>query len=243
MVFIFILSLYLLSCGLEDSPYLVSIPDSYMIDNTFARILLPPSYPGYFIRFEIYYRIYISGHPESGLINTSALRSQINSSLNSDFQGLYPLTDKTNSSVTPSNLDIIFSNRRYFKLTLAGVNIDDILSSFSLGGILDIKFPGNAIPELSLNGVPFILQRAVSGPSLIFSPRPNRYFLNHPDLYDTANVTNEINADVVSPNPNTPPDQRYTYVSMYIFAIGRDYLSTFYSQPTHIGIFRLPEAN
>jgi len=242
VVFIFILSLYLLSCGLEDSPYLTYIPDSYMTDNTFARILLP-SYPSYFTHFEIYYRIYISGHPESGLINTSALRSQINSSLNSDFQGLYPLTDKTSTSANPSNLDIIFSNRKYFKLTLEGFSIDTLLGNSGL--ILDISFsgPNGVRPVLMLNGFPYTLQRATSGPGLIFSPEPDQNFLNCLELYETANATNLINADVAIPNPNTPISPRYTYVSMYIFAIGREYLSTIYSQPTHIGIFRLPEAN
>jgi len=243
VVFIFILSLYLLSCGLEDLPYLTYIPDGIMNDVTSASIRLP-SYPSYFTHFEIYYRIYISGVSLPGLINTPDLRSQINGSLNSDFQGLYPLTDKTNSSANPSNLETVFSNRRYFKLTLEEANIDTVLGS-GPGRTLDISFsgPNGVRPVLSLNSVPYTLQRANSGPSLVFNPVPNRYFLNHQDLYNTANVTNEKNADVATPNPNTPISPRYTYVSMYIFATGRDYLSTFYSQPTHIGIFRLPEAN
>jgi len=250
-VIVLLISLFcLLSCGLEDIPYLDFIPDSTMTDNTSARILLPSSsFEGYssvsyFTHFEIFYRIYISSHPESGIINTSALRSQINSSLNSDFQGLYYLTDKTSTSANPSNLDTVFNNRNYFRLTLEGADIDTVLGNGSLGKTLEISFsgPNGVRPVLILNGASYTLQRAVEGPRFSFTPQPNRNFLNHEDLYNNANVINEINADVAVPNPNTPPTPRYTYTSMYIFAIGKDYLSTIYSQPTHINIFRLPEA-
>ena len=246
---------FLLSCGLDDIPYIDYIPDGTINENISATIWLPSIYNegyenppvGYFVRFEIYYRIYISGVQLPGVINTYALRNQINSSLSSDFDSLRGLTDKTNTSNIPSNLDTTFSNRKYFKLVLEeGVNIDNVLGRSSLGQTLEIRFsPINGeIPVLMLDGSPYILRRANSGPSLNFNPRPeNRYFLNHQDLNNTANVTNDINADVAA---NTQPIQdfepRYTYVSMYIFAVGKDYLSTIYSLPTHIGIFRLAEA-
>jgi len=253
LIILFISVLCLLSCGLEDIPFIDYIPDGTITDNTFASILLPSNSNegyedppvGYFVRFEIYYRIYISGEQFSGVINTSTLRSQINSSLNSDFESLRSLTDKTNAQNVPSNLDTTFNNRRYFKLTLEGTNIDNILGRGSLGQILAIRFSpvSGEIPVLVLNGSSYNLQRAVSGPSLNFNPKPeNRYFLNHPDLFNTANVTNDINADVAT-NTKTSPDLRFTWVSMYIFAVGKDYLSTIYSQPTHIGIFFLPNAN
>jgi len=153
------------------------------------------------------------------------------------------MTDKTNTSAIPTNLDTTFSNRRYFKLTLEEANIDSVFGRGSLGQTLEIRFsPINGeLPILTLNGgTPYTLRRAISGPSLNFNPRPeNRYFLNHNDLNNTANATNDINADVAT---NTPTNPAFTYVSMYIFAIGKDYLSTIYSQPTHIGIFRLAEA-
>jgi len=240
--------LCLLSCGLEDFLYLDYIPDGTINDVTSARIQLPSGsaegYSSYFLNFAIFYRIYISGQPESGEINTSTLRSQINSALNSDFQSFYYLTDKTSTSANPSNLETTFNNRKYFKLTLEEDNINKVLGSGSLGKTLDIQFsPVNGErPVLMLNGVTYTLRRAVSGPSLEFKPVPDdRYFFNHPDLNNSANVTNEINADVAAPNSNTPLTPRYTYVSMYIFAIGRDYISTIYSQPTHIGVFRLTE--
>jgi len=253
VVFIFFLSLFgLLSCGLEDIPYIDYIPDGTVTENS-SSIQLPTSSAegyesapiGYFVRFEIFYRIYISGEPLSGLINTSAIRRQINTTLDSDYQGLYNLTDKTSTSANPSNLDTTFNTRRYFKLTLEEENIDNLLGRSSLGKTLDIQFsPINGVmPILMLNNVSYTLQRAVSGPSLLFKPEPDRYFLNHADLYATENATNDINADVAANPQAIPESPRYTYISMYIFAIGRDYLTTIYSQPTHLGIFRLAEAN
>jgi len=247
---VLIISLFcLLSCGLEDYLYIDYVPDISQAD-TSARFRLPSSgdegYSSYFRRFEIYYRIYISGQAESALINTTALRSGINASLNSDFQGLYSLTDKTSNSANPSNLETVFSNRQYFKLALKGNIIDNVLGSGSLGGTLEIKFPPNPgeNPELILNGVfSYTLQRARSGLNSVFTPVPDLDFLNSRDLCDTSNVTNIKNADVAAPNTNppTPDTPRYTYVSLYIFAIGEDYITRIYSQPTHIGIFRLAE--
>jgi hypothetical protein len=217
------------------------------MDCTYARIQLPSSsYTGYssasyFDHFEIFYRIYISGLGVSGEINTSALRRQINNSLDSDFQGLYYITDKTSTSANPSNLETVFTNRRYSKLDLKDSDIDNVLGRGSLGNTLEIFFTyeNGKLPVLTLNGVSYTLQRAESRPGLIFTPQPDRLFLNHPELYNTVNVTDAINADVAIPNASDNP--RYTYVSMYIFAIGKDYISTIYSQPTHINIFRLPE--
>jgi hypothetical protein len=241
------LSLCLYSCGLEDVLYIDYIPEGSMTDNTYARIQLPSSssegYSNYFSYFRIFYRIYISGEGLSGSINTSSLRSQVNSYLNSDFNGLSGLTDITSTTVNTSNLETTFSNRKYFMLALEETNMDSVLGSGSLGKTLEIRFdPRNGErPVLLLNGVSYTLQRAVSGPNILFRPEPDRYFLNHPDLYDTAKVTNEINADVAS-NTQANTELKYTYVSMYIFAIGKDFITTIYSQPTHIGIFRLAQA-
>jgi hypothetical protein len=247
-VIVLIIPLFCLSCGIEDIPYLDYIQDISPTD-TSARFVLPSlsadGYNVYFARFEIYYRIYISGNSFKGVIIKPELLNQINGSLNSDYNGLYPLTNKTNTSVNPSNLDITFNNRRYFKLALEGADIDNLLGSGSLGGTLEIRFStvNGEQPELILNnGVPYTLQRANSGPSVNFSPRPNRNFLNHSDLYNTANATNLINADAAVPNPTQADPPGFTYVSMYIFAVGRDYITTIYSQPTHIGIFHLAEA-
>jgi hypothetical protein len=244
---VFLVSLlWLLSCGLEPFYYIDYIPEGTIQDNTYARIQLPPSsaegYSSYFINFAIFYRIYISDFQLSGTINTSTLRNQINSALNSDFQSLYPLTDITSTTVNTSNLENTFYNRRYFKLSLLEEDIGKVLGRDSLGKPLEILFsqlPGER-PVLILDGDSYTLQRANSGQGIIFSPLPdNRYFQNHSDLYNNANAINEINADTAA---NTKPDLRYTYVSMYIAAIGGEFITPIFSQPTHIGIFRLPNA-
>jgi hypothetical protein len=240
----------LLSCGLDDVPFIDYIPDGSVTDNVSASIQLPSSSAegyaddvGYFSNFVILYRIYISGEPFSGIIDTTTVRKQINSSLDADFLALNGLTDKTSTNVSTSSLETTFTNRKYFRLTLENNNIDSVLGRGSLGKTLDIRFPpvNGERPVIILNGVSYTLQRAVSGPSLEFTPEPDRYFLNHPDLYNTAKATPQINADVAT-NSSSISELRFTYVSMYIYALGKDYLTTIYSQPTHIGIFRLAEA-
>jgi len=251
---LFLSLMCLLSCGLEAFYYIDYIPEGDYVDTTRATIRLPSSssdgYSNYFTNFIFFYRIYISGINPSGRIETADDRSLINPALNSDFTSIYPSTDITSTSVNTSNLENTFYNRRYFKLNLEGADIDTILGSRSLGGTLVIAFPPNTgeNPTLTLNDSTYILQRAKENPSLLFNPEPdNRRFLNHPDLYDPSkappNATN-INADVATNSrPDTP---LYTYVSMYVAAVGLSYEMpprAIYSQPTFIGIFRLAESS
>jgi hypothetical protein len=239
----------LLSCGLESFYYIDYIPEGQS-DTVSAVIQLPSSsaegYSSYFINFAIFYRIYISGEGTYGLINTSNLRNTINSALNSDYQSLYSLTDITSTTVNTSNVENTFFIRKYFKLVLEEDNINNVLGRASLGKTLEIRFSPNpgVPPVLTLDGgvTDYKLQRAVSGQNIVFSPVPeNRYFMNNPELYSNANVTDQINADTAA-NTRTSPELRYTYVSMYIAAIGGEFITSIFSQPTHIGIFRLPES-
>ncbi|MDR2923380.1 MAG: hypothetical protein LBU85_08580 [Treponema sp.] len=247
--FVMGLSFCLLSCGLEDYLYIAPIPESVVTGNS-AKIQLPSSsdegYSNYFSRFAIFYRIYISSQ-QLTTITSNEERGQINSSLASDYTSLYYLTDKNSTSVIPANLETTFYNRNYFKLALSGNDLNNVLDNSSLGKTLEIyleKQAGISEPALTLNGTSYTLQRANTGQGTVFRPVPeNRYFFNHPDLYDTSNLTNEKNADVAANSNTQNQELKYTYVSMYIFAVGKDYLSTIYSQPTHIGIFRLPEAD
>ena len=235
----------LLSCGLEAFYYIDYIPQGVMQDTTRATILLPSGsnegYSAYFDHFMIFYRIYTSSINPTGEILTSDDRSAINSALNSDFNSIAPSTDITSTSVVTSNLENTFYNRKYFKLTLEGEEIDSVLSSRALGGTLVIWFPPNngVQPTLALNeSSTKTLQRNIEN---LMDPRPNRHFLNHPDLYDTANITDQHNADVAT---NSKADLRYTYVSMYIAAVGKSLEMpprTIYSQPTFIGIFMLAD--
>ena len=241
--------LCLLSCGLEEFLYLDYIPEMNVDIRTNDVIIRLPSsgaegYNSYFDNFLIFYRIYMSGINPVAKVETPQQRIDINPTLNSDYTSIYPSTDQTSTTVNTSNLANTFFSRRYYLLTLEDEDINSVLSDGSLGRELQISFSSVAgeQPTLSLDGgTPYVLQRAVEGPGIIFSPKPdNLYFLNHPDLYDSANATIEINADVAFRTLNNPPT-RYTYISMYIAATGRSYLTTLYSQPTFIGIFKLPE--
>jgi hypothetical protein len=242
----------LLSCGLEAFYYIDYIPQGEYYD-TNTIINLPSSGTEgytYFDNFIIFYRIYISanivqtGRQLEGT-GTNNGRTAINSTLNSDYNGLYSLTDITSTSVNTSDLERTFSNRRYFTLTLQDANINAVLGSSSLGQRLEIFFDtrNGEQPTLRINSASYNLQRAIKNENLALdnlNPLPNRNFLNHPELYSTVNVTNGRNADVAS-GSGTP---RYTYVSMYIAAKGTSLEmppSPIYSQPTFIGIFQLSE--
>jgi len=244
----------LLSCGLEAFYYIDYVPQG-IYNDTNATLNLPPGSAegyAYFDSFIIFYRIYISGvnvqtGPQLTPYDATSERIAINTTLNSDYRGLFSLTNTTSTDVNTSNLENTFYNRRYFLLTLKDADITTVLGAESLGQTLDIAFPPNpgVEPTLTVNGASYALQRAAEAPAgqtLIFTPQPNRNFLNHPDLFDTTKAyptATNINVDVAT---NSGSDLRLTYVSMYIAARGTSLEMpprTIYSQPTFIGIFSL----
>jgi len=247
----------LLSCGLEAFYYIDYIPYSDIQDTVSATIRLPSSsdegYSAYFTNFIIFYRIYISDIQERGRIAEAATNNvnnrTLNSALNTDFNSLYSYTDKTSTTVSTANLENMFLNRKYFKVELEGREITSVLGSGSLGKRLTISFPDNTgvKPTLSLdNDVYTLLRDKLSIGSLNFSPvMRSRNFLNHPDLYNPANATAEVNADVAKDSKSNV-EFLYTYVSMYIAATGKSFElppRVIYSQPTFIGVFRLAESS
>jgi hypothetical protein len=74
-----------------------------------------------------------------------------------------------------------------------------------------------------------------------FNPKPSDklWFETSDDLFDGANLTDNVNADVAGMRSGTP---MYAYVSMYI--VMRDFdpqtLTPVYSAPTFINVFKLP---
>jgi len=248
----------LLSCGLEAFYYIDYIPNGDIKDTTYAVIRLPSSsddgYSNYFTHFIIFYRIYISDVPTEARIaspdTNNVFIDTLNSSLNSDFSSLYSRTNKTTTDVVTSDLVNAFYNKKYFTLTLEREDINKVLSTGSLGKKLEILFSpvSGERPKLILNETnEYILRRATDTPEGVptvpFNPRPERnlFFLNYPELYDTANATTAINADVAT-NTNLKTEFRYTYVSMYIAAAGKSFEvppRNIYSQPTFVGVFRL----
>jgi hypothetical protein len=240
----------LLSCGLEAFLYIDYIEQPRWNSDTETTVQLPSSsaegYSNYFSNFVIYYRIYTSdlrtgGEPLN--IVGSQIRRQINAALDSDFNYLLTYTDTTSTTVNTSDLDNIFARRNYHKLELEGARIIDVLGRGSLNRELVVSFPPNASPTLRLrdaNSGDVMGTYIPLRDSNLIQPLPDRYFLNDPNLYNANNATSLINDDVAVKND---PSVRYTYVSLYIAARGRDYLTTIYSQPALINIFMLAESN
>jgi hypothetical protein len=268
---IFVSIFCLLSCGLEDFSYIDYIPEGNYENVNRATVRLPSSsaegYGTYFTSFIIYYRIYIAGvTPLPDMVNTDQLRQELNSALYSDWISMYSLTDITSSTGSTSNLENTFNSRRYYKLELQTIDgksarIDNVLSNgigtsypSSLGKTLTIDFPAqggsDSKPTLRLNDeTEYVLWRANSSLTTPFNPLPeNRYFQNHEDLYESANAysssnpTPTVNADTVARTATSENPSQYTYVSMYIAAAGVSNLVAVYSQPTWLGIFRLPNS-
>jgi hypothetical protein len=234
---------------MESYYYLEPVPAGNITvnDNTAATIRLPKldiSTSGfyYFKNFTIFYRIYISGVPYSGTIQASNdVLNLINPSLLSDYTAIYPSTDITSTTVNTS-IGALFKNRRYYELALQDTDIRGALSNSSLGRAAVINFPPNpgSIPTLTINGVSHNLFR--SNGEGTFEPVPDRYFLNSADLNASANVSTTRNADVADRSGTLA--NRYTYVSLYIVVTGMDDNYTpIYSNPTFIGILRLPESS
>jgi hypothetical protein len=245
------LLLLLGSCGIEDYLYLYPVsPGNIRLElNTLAVIDLPDintSEYYYFSYFTLYYRIYISDIPESGDMQLSQnFLSRINPVLSSDYTALEPSTNT--ETMVSTTLASLFRNRNYYSLALQDAVIEDVLSRGSLGRTVQLDFsqrPGT-YPSLNIDtgGEPesYILYR--SNGNGVFTPMPNRYFLNAAELSRNDYLTAAYNADVAGNTMMTGPE-RYSYVSIYIVVTGMDQnYSPIYSRPTHAGIFRLPNPN
>ncbi|GHV78546.1 hypothetical protein AGMMS49944_03370 [Spirochaetia bacterium] len=251
----------LVSCGLDEYPYLEPVePGIPMVLNTTAYIRLPDSLPNYFRNFIIYYRIYISGQSETGTIIPDRMAS-LNPALATDYNNLLSSTTaNTTNTPVPSSMDI-FSNRKYYPLALESTAIESVLDDNipnPVGGItITLDFATNSVhtkPSLILGPADLSSNNTSYPPRYPqyqlfrsdYNMRPydanNRYFINsdeinNPDHIDTATSTN---LDIQN-NTNIG----YTYVSMYIIAFGLDpnTFSNIYSTPTFIGVFMLPDPN
>jgi len=234
----------LLSCGLDEFYYLPQVPESLISRqlNTEAIINIPRIDTNQFYyakNYSIYYRIYVSGTDTDLSDNISI----INSTLVSDYNAIFPTTDPTNTSAASTSIGNLFSSRNYFKLEFEGVDIDKVLTTD--GGNLRISFPTRAgdIPVAFLNNGPVDGYR-LSRSSDLISPRTNdMFFRNTSEINNNDFANRDNNADVAAGASGIT--LRFTYVSMYIVAVGVDTISftPLYSRPTHISVFKLPDAN
>jgi len=248
------------SCGLQDVPYISRIlePAHTGLSGT-SDIRLPSSAElGYgtmdpFTHFVIFYRIYLSNvFHAADTVDTSPERSSINPLLNTDFNAAFSWTDPTNVAVNTAGVHNFFVNLRgFFLLELEGVAIGNVLGRDSLGRTMRIDFsdiPGQA-PRLQLDNRFYNLRRAGGiDDGFDFEPLPRigntLPFFNHMELLDSGNRTNRtINADVAPTVPSGPMPIEHSYVMMYIAAAGLSLTAPpvrVFSQPTFLGIFRLP---
>ena len=239
----FLSCLFLLTCGIEDYPYIYPIPTGNITlqMNSRVSIVIPNSNLGnmYFTNFALLYRIYISDIYEPSPSESNL--NIINSSLSSDHSRVKPYID--NDSIGSSSIESLFRGINYYAVELEGTNIETVLSSSTFNRTLIIDFtqsPGS-IPYLTLGTTTYRLIRSNDGGSFECLPG-NRYFTNSPDVRNLTNINDtHINVDVTDKSTGT--DRRYTYVSLYIVAVGFDpqtYVQL-YSTPAFAGVLCLPD--
>jgi hypothetical protein len=263
-----LITLFFTACGIEDYPYIEPIDPSRVSteSNYRATIIMPGSMSaGSFTNYAIYYRIYVSNTTPELFPNTDTKSKigVINPAMLTDYNAIEPYTNIDSVSTTTNTL---FTNRKFYTMTLAGSKSAEsvlgdssifgktITFDFSQTGGLDIPTItiGNAAPVINTNS--YYLQRAASNftriPSIIAPPATPPFtveiypFQNSADLSKKENLTTDTNLDVADKSGIAESDPHYAYVLMYIAAVGLNTQSytQIYSIPTLIGIFLLPDA-
>ena len=235
------------SCGMEDYPYIYSIPTGNIRNELNSRVIIdiPGSNSGnlYFANYTIFYRIYISHTYIASPAENDYL--SINSTLYNDHQRIRPYIG--NDSMGSSTVISLFANMNFYNLSLEGQDIDYILSGdngiFNKSLIIDFyrDSENESIPYMTLDSgaTRYRLTRANG-----FISRPDElYFLNSTELRNSENIDDPlVNTDITD---NGTAEKNFTYVSLYIVASGLDFetFTQLYSSPTHIGVLRLPDLN
>ena len=231
---------FILGCGIEDYPFINPIPQSNITQamNNRAVVRIPDNYAGTpFSHFAVFYRIYVSDIPQaSTTVNSYSAINQTLASDYSSFQGYIDSTTQVNV-----NMDSLFQGRGYKYLYLQDQNINNVLSSSALGQTLVFDFTSAKRPTFNLGGTTYTLWR--SDGNGLFTPRPDRYFVNSGELWKSENINSTINADVVTKSGINESDRHYTYAAMFIVAVGINITSysNIYSTPSLIHVFQLPD--
>jgi hypothetical protein len=239
VVFVVNFALFLSACGIEDIPVIPPFPSSNVTRqfNDRAYVNIPNDYAGTaFTNFAIYYRIYVSDIPSS--TTTESIFSTINPALNSDYNSFRGYIDS--STAVNIDMDRVFQGRNY-KLLALEPN-DNILSSPSIFGTnIEFNFSSSRAPTMTAGSNTYTLWRSNGGG--LFSPQPDRLFRNREELYRTENIEPTINADVVDKSGISADVRHYTYVAMFIVAVGINAASysNIYSTPALIHVFQLPD--
>ena len=246
------LSFSMLSCGIEDYPYIYSIPTGYIQNelNSRVRVYISDDNDGniFFSNYTIFYRIYVS---DVEIISPSSENDYraINTALNNDHLRVRPYIG--NDSMGSSAIVSLFGNMNYYTITVQSADIDYVLSSENplniFGKYLIIDFSreseNETIPFMTIGNSPrYNLLRSDGGGVYAVKPTNIRYFQNSAELFDVANIEDpSVNGDIT--DKPSAFERSHTYVNMYIVASGLDpqtYIQL-YSSPAHIGVLRLPE--
>jgi len=249
-VFYFIVALLaalvLGTCGLEDYTYIFPVPQANILAETNYRstVRIPSNNPSPpFNHFSIFYRIYVSDVQMPTTVSSTSY-PQINSALSSDYNAIFPYIDST--TLVNTNMDSLFQGRGFKYLYLlrnGAVNAaDNILTSSVLGTTLVFDFSSQTYPTVTNTSTNTVYTLYRSDGNGTFNPRPDYTFVNNDDLWNPDYINSNFNADVVNKSNMTNPE-RYTYVAMYIVAVGVDEASysNIYSTPSLIHVFLLPD--
>jgi hypothetical protein len=230
--------LVLHSCGIESYYYLPEVPAGNITTsaNQWASVSLPQITMSYFTHFALYYRIYLSYEQIANIGDLSG----VNATLNSDYR--YLSTYTSSSTTTSVNVASIMSSRGYqplFFQTASGSSISNDLLSSTSGALLRIDFSvAGSVPAITYPGGAASLIR--SNGDGVFTPLPDRYFRDTPELKNPAYINSTTNADVV--NASGTGITSYAFVSLYIVSVGlnEQTYTPIFSIPTFVGVFRLP---
>jgi hypothetical protein len=251
-----IFTLALSTCGIEEFYYLPQLEDmgGGIVRTEFdslAELIIPPisSEFSYAQGYVIFYRIYLTNNntdlfPSNQLIASSADRRNINTSLDNNYNSL---STYTNPASTSQINEFTFSNLKYYQLYYEeNTNVyRNILTKLtpSGNGIVTIHFnnTGTGVqPTFTINNSETysLVRSDGTGPDVI-NFDPNRSLFWTTELAN-INTTTNTNVDV---QPSSLSEAQRAYISMYIVVIGAANMKSIFGKPTHIGIFRLPNAN
>jgi hypothetical protein len=235
---LFLFFLFFISCGIEEYVYIAPVPpwDITPQGNSVSKeIDLPESSsePSFFTHYSIYYKIYTSTEYRDSFSDGDYYI--INPTLASDYSYLENFTNTIDNTRLPSDMNFLFQNRGYYKISLEGVpNIDSFLARNDSNDItINLEFflePG-VNPVLTFNNVSYVLHRTVD------NPQPDYTFKNSTEIHIIDNQDFNDDVENITDVPTTE-----CYASFYIVKVGIDTnITEIYSSPTFIGIFLLPE--